>query len=754
MDQTGNAIGCSTKIRQAQSPTQTQTRTASVSASASVLTPAPRVAFSEHAMRHQIPHFSFFSRLALVGRASPGTPSTSRTARKTMSGGRNSNIDSNNNSNSNHPDSDRRLVLPIAPYNQSAEWAAHDAQSRAEDAQYLRAKGAFLPPRDALDDCVATYFRVFHPFFPVVDRPAFLARYRQTARDDEVQDSANGRETGPSLLLLQSIVFTASAFVAQDRLTAMGFASRHEARRALAARAKHLHQFGWEPDDIATIQSLLLLSHDYASMADQRHTWLWAHQAIGLAQGAGLHRAAAAATADGPSAQDARLWKRIWWACLVRDRLISLGTRRPMHINSRDCNVPLPTAADLAEDGDTDEDRATKAVFADFLKLCQCVEGVLLLTTVGEEAASSSPDRLAQEVAVCRATLASWAAHLSPPSRRQPAAVSGKYQNNDNERDTPLAGSISFLYQTLLHLIHNVVLTTILQTGANNGSARGMDRDPLVAPRVPSAEMQALAHESTQLLDGLMQRSLVKYCPTQFLLMREPTIDDDDDEVNNDNRRDTTQDAARGFATCMSALRQLGQTYWHAQFYHDFFQLAATAGRTRARTRVRAQAQPFRTRRGHDAQKRKGMEATESKTATGSKRAKVAVHAVETTVEATVGVDPTPTQATAMTDAISQPHSNSMVPLEQSLDYTGWGRIDPLLRQTLVPLEGNSDTLWPAGNWDTGGLDASSLAVYPGDPLNLWMWNGGDNAWTADQATLFDDWLNDDALFQSLFPSA
>ncbi|ERS97471.1 hypothetical protein HMPREF1624_05639 [Sporothrix schenckii ATCC 58251] len=674
-----------------------------------------------------------------------------------MSGGRNSNVDSTN--------SDRRLVLPIAPYNQSAESAAHDAQSRTEDEQYLRAKGAFhLPPRDALDDCVATYFRVFHPFFPVVDRPAFLALYRQTARDDGVQGSANGRETGPSLLLLQSIVFTASAFVAQDRLTAMGFASRHEARRALAARAKHLHQFGWEPDDIVTIQSLLLLSHDYASMADQRHTWLWAHQAIGLAQGAGLHRAAAAATAEGPSAQDARLWKRIWWACLLRDRLISLGTRRPMHINSRDCNVPLPTAADLAEDGDTDEDRATKAVFADFLKLCQCVEGVLLLATVDEEAASSSPDRLAHEVAVCRAMLVSWAANLCPPSRRNTAAVSGKYQSNDNEQDTPPAGSISFLYQTLLHLIHNVILTTILQTGANNSSAHSMDRDPLAAPRVPSAEMQALAHDSTQLLDGLMQRSLVKYCPTQvvttvmpplivqFLLMREPTIDDDDGEVDNDNRRNTVQDAARGFATCMSALRQLGQTYWHAQFYHDFFQLAATAGRTRERTRVRARAQA-RTRRGHDAQKRK-MEATKPKPATDSKRAKVAVHAMEATAEATAGIDPTPTEATAMTDAISPPHSYSMVQLEQSLDYTGWGHIDPLLQQTLDPLEGNSDTLWPAGHWDAGGLDASGFSVQPGDPLNPWMWNGGDNAWTADQATLFDDWLNDDALFQSLFPSA
>lgn len=386
--------------------------------------PTTPVALPEHVMRHQIPHFSFFSRLALVGRAS--APLT----RTVTTGG-----------------DDARLVLPIAAHNQSADGQAYDSQARAEDELFLRQKGALtLPPRETLDDCVSTYFSVFHPFFPVVDRPAFLALYKSTPTEDLVKT-----DRGPSLLLLQSIVFTASAFVSSTRLREMGFASRHQARSVLHSRAKHLHQFGWEPDDIATIQSLLLMSHYYASMADQRHTWLWAHQAISLAQGAGLHREGA-----GAGGGHNTLWKRIWWACLVRDRLISLGTRRPMHINSLDCSVPLPTADDLAEDGDSEDDRATKAIFADFLKLCHYVEGVLSLSYVadGQGDKDSHNDRLANEVALCRSTLENWAANLSPSSRRHLDTETNRPTSEDSPTDGPAPGSIPFLYRTLLHLMH------------------------------------------------------------------------------------------------------------------------------------------------------------------------------------------------------------------------------------------------------------------------------------------------------------
>ena len=137
--------------------------------------PTPRVVFPEHIMRHQIPHYAFFRNFA-----PPGKPS--------LHAG----------------DRERGLILPIVPHDQSADNQNRDA--RAEDMRFLKQKGAFdLPPKAILDDCVSAYFRFFHPFFPVVDRPSFLAKYHSS------DANALSRGQGPSLLLLQAIIFTASA---------------------------------------------------------------------------------------------------------------------------------------------------------------------------------------------------------------------------------------------------------------------------------------------------------------------------------------------------------------------------------------------------------------------------------------------------------------------------------------------------------------------------------------------------------------
>lgn len=76
----------------------------------------------------------------------------------------------------------------------------------SDDVQYLRHKGAFdLPAKRVMDEFVANYFQVFHPFFPVVDKFGFLESYSTT----DYEGILNGR--GPSLLLLQAVLFTASA---------------------------------------------------------------------------------------------------------------------------------------------------------------------------------------------------------------------------------------------------------------------------------------------------------------------------------------------------------------------------------------------------------------------------------------------------------------------------------------------------------------------------------------------------------------
>ncbi|KAJ3535260.1 hypothetical protein NM208_g7209 [Fusarium decemcellulare] len=410
----------------------------------------------EHIIRHQIPHYNFLQSFA---------PAASNHAR------------------SESLDSGKALFLD--PQAQPSTLDGSRMRISTQEMTFLKQTGALdLPPKVVLDECVSTFFQVFHPFFPVVDRPSFLAKYWHC---DE--DALRGGE-GPSLLLLQAVIFTASAYIPMHHVRGMGFSTRQEARSCFYKRTRQLYQFNHELDDIVTIQALLLISHYYPSMAEQRHTWFWVHQAIGLAQGAGLHR-------DSGCDPRRKLWARTWWACLARDRLIALGTGRPMHINSLDCNVPLLTAEDVEEEGDTEDDRTIKTIYIDFIKLCNYMEGVLSLQFV-----TLSPT--GNEVCVCESTLQNWASNLSTPSKRA-----------EEETTSLKSGGIPLLYQTLLYLIYNVVLITLLKSS----SAQYKDR----LEKLPSAEMVSIAADSACLLADLTKLDLIEYLPTTSIATADST---------------------------------------------------------------------------------------------------------------------------------------------------------------------------------------------------------------------------------------
>ena len=123
-------------------------------------------AFPEHMMHHRIPHFASFRNLAPSGKEPI-----------------------------NSMDLNRNLILPIAP----RESTYMSSKMAAEDVDFLRRKGALdLPPNNILQECISVYFRIFHPFFPIIDRCALL---KQLQADDNTS----------SILLLQAVVFTASA---------------------------------------------------------------------------------------------------------------------------------------------------------------------------------------------------------------------------------------------------------------------------------------------------------------------------------------------------------------------------------------------------------------------------------------------------------------------------------------------------------------------------------------------------------------
>lgn len=138
-------------------------------------------------------------------------------------------------------DTGRGIVLPVPN--------EHLNTLGEEDIEFLKRKGALeLPDKEILDECITSYFHIFHPFFPVMDRSDFLARYKESNQIHEPSAA------GPSLLLLQGIIFTACSvscehdpfreytngfqFISNASITKMGFTSRQKARNCFHRRAR------------------------------------------------------------------------------------------------------------------------------------------------------------------------------------------------------------------------------------------------------------------------------------------------------------------------------------------------------------------------------------------------------------------------------------------------------------------------------------------------------------------------------------
>jgi len=155
------------------------------------------------------------------------------------------------------------------------------------------------------------------------------------------RDGLNGQM---SLFLYQAVMFSATAFVDVAHLREAGFQSRKAARKAFFQKTRLLYDFDYELDRLVLVQALLLMTYWYETPDDQKDTWHWMGVAISLAHTIGLHRNPGSTTMA-PAKQ--KLWRRIWWSCFMRDRLIALGMRRPTRIKDEDFDVPMLEESDF-----------------------------------------------------------------------------------------------------------------------------------------------------------------------------------------------------------------------------------------------------------------------------------------------------------------------------------------------------------------------------------------------------------------------
>ncbi|KAH8696175.1 fungal-specific transcription factor domain-containing protein [Talaromyces proteolyticus] len=204
----------------------------------------------------------------------------------------------------------------------------------SDDTQFLYSKGALTPPRSELRYALLeSYINWIHPICPLLDLGHFLSALL-----------SNGSEGQISLLLFHAVMFAGSAFVDMSYLQAAGFESRIAAREHLFIRTKLVYDFKYEDDRLRIVQSLLLMSYWQEKHEDSTNHWYWVAVACLVARTIGLFRNPAGSKM---SEERQKLWKRVGWSCLLRDRVLSLGVRQRPKILVTEFELPLLEETDF-----------------------------------------------------------------------------------------------------------------------------------------------------------------------------------------------------------------------------------------------------------------------------------------------------------------------------------------------------------------------------------------------------------------------
>ncbi|KAG5758645.1 hypothetical protein H9Q72_013225 [Fusarium xylarioides] len=280
-----------------------------------------------------------------------------------------------------------------------------------DDVYYLESRNCLsVPTPDALDHFIREYFLHVHPGLPLLDEAEFWAVYSGD------KESCGG--TTISLFLLQAMLFVSCSFIPFSTLKCLGFTSRRNAREKYYRRAKLLLDICSGTDLLSNAQGALLLTY-YATTRDRARTnSILLATAIQYAQGAEADQFHKRPDQDSDMTNG---MKRLWWCCIVRDRILPLGVRRQLHITSINPALDHLTEQDFEKEilGSQVYSAQTKRSLVQlFISLCElAVPFTSVVQTVygmGQSAADAiSPmiehqKQIEESIRFCKMSLDAW----------------------------------------------------------------------------------------------------------------------------------------------------------------------------------------------------------------------------------------------------------------------------------------------------------------------------------------------------------
>ncbi|KAK5993325.1 Cutinase transcription factor 1 beta [Cladobotryum mycophilum] len=452
----------------------------------------------------------------------------------------------------------------------------------SDDVRYLYAKGALSIPCATLQNAfLRAYIEYVHPYMPLIDLHPFLS----------VINRYDGMEGQISLFLYHAVMFSATAFVDMRHLREAGYSTRKAARKAYFQKTRLLYDFDYESDRLVLVQGLMLMTYWYETPDDQKDTWHWMGVAISLAHTIGLHRNPEV-TSMAPATQ--KLWKRIWWSCFMRDRLIALGMRRPTRIKDEDFDVPMLVESDFEIQAlpdhitivpsdctlmrDVEMQRELAVMCIEKAKLCICVSNmlktqysVLIRDNVKPENTTNStmmlfPNKKLDNVDNVRtvdAELRAWVDAL-PACCEYRMLVPGDIKNGK---------STIAVQRTLLHMVYHTTVSALHRPQFLPSSPSQMPTPSRQVQEMSRHRVKDAAMHITGMATELHHLRLERYLPTTGVTVILPAMIIHLLEMKNP-MPDARSKATRGFRQCMRVMEKLREIYAAADYATGFLDAA------------------------------------------------------------------------------------------------------------------------------------------------------------------------------------
>ncbi|KAF4448686.1 hypothetical protein F53441_7940 [Fusarium austroafricanum] len=288
-----------------------------------------------------------------------------------------------------------------------------------QDLAFLVSQGCFVvPQRAALDDFLRQYFLHVHPMLPLLNEKDFWLSYNSVDSDVEYE---------MPMLVLQGILFISSGFVSSETIKMLGFEDVHQAKLAFYRRAKLLYDFSVEKSCIAIAQASLLLAHTHliprCIAGNKPLGSIWLGIAISYARVAKAHcYSSLRPNKDTEVAKVQKLrntLKRLWWCCIICDRLLPLTSRQSIKITPANFSFSCSKlgSADLCDELYNSDvyDSTTKTLHAELLSrlvdLCVVLTDVLTVTSVLYNNPSwmlSGRMEAGKDTSLCQMELSRW----------------------------------------------------------------------------------------------------------------------------------------------------------------------------------------------------------------------------------------------------------------------------------------------------------------------------------------------------------